>query len=85
MRVFQLISSETDTFCGETLVHAIKAYLDLTGLSFWEFSDTDEIKEVPKDEWAEFFFEDEDLGKISLEQYMSSAHVEATLICSTAY
>jgi len=86
MKVYKLISSETEYFCGKTLIHALKVYLEDSNLMLnYDLSDDDDIQEVPKDEWHEIKFKDEESGKTrTIAEHMKNAN-SAGVICSTAY
>lgn len=85
MRVFKIVASETDHFCGKTLVHALRSYLDDTDAYAMEvLNDSDDIVEVPESEWTSIVFTDENGNDRTIKEYMDDSP-RPGIICSTAY
>lgn len=89
LKVFELKSSETDLFCGYSLLTALANYCNESEIDLNDFTDSDEIREVPKDEWRGHKIimtdrEEEEPEFIYLDEYMKDA-ISPCLISSTAY
>lgn len=89
LKVFELKSAETDWFCGHSLLTALANYCADTGIDICDFDATDEIREVPKDEWKSIKVIMNDCESyepefIYLDEYMKGVS-NPSIICSTAY
>ena len=84
MKVFRVNAAATDHICGITIIQALQKYFQQTSMSLNEFAKEDDIIEIPKDQWHTIRFHHEDMGEMSIEDYMQTDN-QAGLICSTEY
>ena len=85
LKVYEIKGPETDWFTGYNLLTALGNYLSTTDMCLGDFSDDDEIREVPESEWHQIRYSDDEIGtKKSISDYMKSAK-RPDIICSTAY
>ena len=87
VRIWKVVSSETDYISGLTLIHALKEYFSMTDISFVELDDSDEISEIPREKWGEYRIK---LGEaseqeVSFNEYIHAQSANYGLLCSTAY
>ena len=88
MKVFEIQwtnQQEKEWVAADSIIHAIKTYLSVTSMDITDFEDNDEIIEIPKEKWGEYFVTDEGgLPAKSFEQWMKE-HTEPDLIAGTMY
>lgn len=95
LKVFELkwnSQGEKEWVCAYTNIEALVTYFNITGASFVDLSGEDEIIEVPKDKWSEYFIvnsewdenDPEDWEKKSFADYMKD-QTTPDVIASTIY
>lgn len=92
MNVYRIDSGGEKTWmCANTNIEALKKHEELTDLGLVDFDTTDEITEVPKDQWKDLSIIDIDADKengeypsITFEEYMEDA-VSVDMIACTVY
>jgi hypothetical protein len=89
MKIFEIRWADRDGFKNEkswisalTPIDAIKTYLNDTNMGIYDFEDTDDIVELPRDKWDEYYIEDEK-GKKSFSEWASEYPNESCIICET--
>lgn len=89
LKVFQIVTGERDLIAAYTNIGALQLYCSTTEQSLFDFSDADEVLEIPESEWDERTIVmgdvwDEDAPVMTLRKYLSRVD-GPDFISSTAY
>ncbi len=84
LKVFEIVGGELETVSHYSNISALRLYCNLTGIDLVEFSDTDEIREIPESEFESRKFHLEGHGEITIAEYLKT-HKEPEFICSTCF
>ena len=90
LKVFEIrYNGDVDTICHYTNIAALQLHCHYTDCLLIEFDVTDEIVEIPKDEWNNKKFRcnddyDDEGDEMTISEYMET-HNKPELICSTCF
>lgn len=92
LRIFDIKhDGETDTVCAKSNINALLTLYNMTDVDLIDYNETDEVVEVPKEEWSNRrirYNEDGDSDKpeffVTFEEYMATANC-SEFMCSTVF
>lgn len=74
MKIFEIkwtSQGESEWIAADNVIHALKVYCSITDMDISDFSDDDEIIEVPKKNWSDLTVKEEDAeDAITFKQWM---------------
>lgn len=91
MNIYQIeLNGEKEYVCANTAIEAIQTLLKTHGMLFGDLDHTDDIKQLPKEEWGTRSILDDAVDEegnyitlMTFEEFMKSA-VTPEVFCSTA-
>lgn len=83
MKAFKLITSEEEIIRANTIIEALKFYEKETDIGLHDFSDNDDIEELPKSEWNHYKVRVEGVGIQTIGELMQEG-IGPAILSSTA-
>lgn len=80
--VIEYYGGEYEFICARSIIEALKVQTSVTGMMISDFDWKDNIYELSRREWHNYFIENEDGTKTSFSKYMETA-TQPELFCST--
>lgn len=83
MKAFKLSTSEEEIIRANTIFQALKWYEKETGIGLDDFSDDDEIEELPESEWNDYKVRVEGCGIMTIAELMQEG-IGPAILSSTS-
>ena len=84
MKIFEIqVNGEKEWVSGSTIFEALKTYCNFTEMSIQDFEDEDDMIEIPKEQWDDYYvIDDDDKSRQSFTEFMKE-YSYSIFICTT--